>query len=788
MAPCSGSSLRPDTDVPRVPLPVDASLPDVRAALASHRAAVVVAPPGTGKTTRVPPAVADTGRVVVLQPRRIAARSVARRIADEQGWTLGREVGWHVRFDRRSSADTRVLIVTEGMLTHYLDEDPLLTDISTVILDEFHERSLHTDLGLALVAEAWRARRDLRVIVMSATMDPLPVQAFLDGCPLVAVSGATHPLEVIHAPDETVVSVLPTVLASGPGDVLCFLPGAGEIERALQDARGIGERHDLDLLPLHGSLGADAQDRALLPGARRRVVMATNIAETSLTVPGVSLVVDSGWQKVARYDAERAIDTLVLERVTADSAAQRAGRAARLGPGRAWRLWDVRDRLRPAREPEVDRVDLSGAVLNLMAAGNTPERFRWFETPSPERVEAALELLTRLGAIEKTRVTPLGHQLRRLPLHPRLAGVLMAAAGAWEAAAACALLSEKRPGVAVAAATTCDLLPLIDRWASVPPHTRQVAEAIHRLGRSVLGEAARDHIDEAQLRRALFAGFPDRVARRRASDRSRLVLASGRGAALGRESAVAEGEWLVALDLTGGRPGQAEALVRMASRVEPDWITPTARATEHRLDDAGAVKAFAVSRYDAIVMAEQPIAADPIERARLLAAAWRERPLGEASRQLLCRARFAGVDIDILALSEAAAASARSIHDLDIRAALPWDTARALDATAPTSLTMPSGRAARLDYREDGTVCAAVKLQELFGLAETPRLGPRQQPLVLELLAPNGRPVQTTTDLRSFWARTYPEVRKELRGRYPKHPWPDDPWTAAPTHRTTRRA
>ena len=774
--------------MPRVPLPVDASLPDVRAALASHRAAVVVAPPGTGKTTRVPPAVADTGRVVVLQPRRIAARSVARRIADEQGWTLGREVGWHVRFDRRSSADTRVLIVTEGMLTHYLDEDPLLTDISTVILDEFHERSLHTDLGLALVAEAWRARRDLRVIVMSATMDPLPVQAFLDGCPLVAVSGATHPLEVIHAPDETVVSVLPTVLASGPGDVLCFLPGAGEIERALQDARGIGERHDLDLLPLHGSLGADAQDRALLPGARRRVVMATNIAETSLTVPGVSLVVDGGWQKVARYDAERAIDTLVLERVTADSAAQRAGRAARLGPGRAWRLWDVRDRLRPAREPEVDRVDLSGAVLNLMAAGNTPERFRWFETPSPERVEAALELLTRLGAIEKTRVTPLGHQLRRLPLHPRLAGVLMAAAGAWEAAAACALLSEKRPGVAVAAATTCDLLPLIDRWASVPPHTRQVAEAIHRLGRSVLGEAARDHIDEAQLRRALFAGFPDRVARRRASDRSRLVLASGRGAALGRESAVAEGEWLVALDLTGGRPGQAEALVRMASRVEPDWITPTARATEHRLDGAGAVKAFAVSRYDAIVMAEQPIAADPIERARLLAAAWRERPLGEASRQLLCRARFAGVDIDILALSEAAAASARSIHDLDIRAALPWDTARALDATAPTSLTMPSGRAARLDYREDGTVCAAVKLQELFGLAETPRLGPRQQPLVLELLAPNGRPVQTTTDLRSFWARTYPEVRKELRGRYPKHPWPDDPWTAAPTHRTTRRA
>ena len=770
----------------RAALPVDASLPQVRAALASHRAAVVVAPPGTGKTTRVPPAVADAGRVVVLQPRRVAARSLARRIADEQGWTLGQEVGWHVRFDRRFSHDTRVLIVTEGMLTHYLDDDPLLTGVATVILDEFHERSLHTDLGLALVAETWRARPDLRVIVMSATMDPAPVQAYLDGCPLVAVSGVTHALDVLHAADQTVVSILPTVLGSGPGDVLCFLPGAGEIERALQDAREIGERHRVDLLPLHGSLGADAQDHALVPGPRRRVVMATNIAETSLTVPGVSRVVDGGWQKVARYDAERAIDTLVTERVTADSAAQRAGRAARLGPGIAWQLWDARDRLRTTREPEIDRVDLAGVVLGLMAAGNTPESFRWFEAPAPERVQAARELLERLGAIDGTRVTELGHLLRRLPLHPRLARVLVAAGGAWEASAACALLSEKRPAMPPSAATTCDLLPLIDRWGSVPPHTRQVADAVHRLGRSVLGDAARDHADESQLRRAIFAGFPDRVARRRATDRSKLVLASGRGATMGRESAVTQGEWVVALDLTGGRSGQADALVRMASRVESDWLVPTARDLEHRIDAAGAVKAFTVSRYGAIVMAEQPVAPDPVERARLLAAAWRERPMSEPAEQLLRRARFAGVDLDVAALAETAAASARSIHDLDLAAALPYETWRAIDAGAPAALPMPSGRSARLEYREDGAVYAAVKLQELFGLAETPRLGFRQQPLVLELLAPNGRPVQTTTDLRSFWERTYPEVRKELRGRYPKHPWPEDPWSATPTHRTRR--
>jgi ATP-dependent helicase HrpB len=770
--------------VPRSPLPIDASLPDIRAALTSHRAAVVVAPPGTGKTTRVPPAVADAGRVVVLQPRRVAARSVARRIAADQGWALGGDVGWHVRFDRRFSAETRVLLVTEGMLTHYLDEDPLLTGVSTVILDEFHERSLHTDVGLALVADAWRARRDLRVIVMSATMDPAPVQAYLDNCPVVTVAGVTHPLDVSYAPNRSVASILPTVLASGPGDVLCFLPGAGEIDRALQDAREIQERHGVDLLPLHGSLGADAQDRALQLGPRRRVIMATNIAETSLTVPGVAMVVDGGWQKVARYDAERAIDLLVLERVSADAAAQRAGRAARLGPGRAWRLWDERDRLRPAREPEIHRVDLAGVVLALMAAGSTPEAFRWFEAPQAERVEAARELLTRLGAIEGARVTGLGHRLRRLPLHPRLASVLMAASGAWDAAAACALFSEGRPAGAPAAATTCDLLPLIDRWGSVPPHTQQVAAAIHRLGRDVLGDAAREHIDDAGLRRALLAGFPDRVGRRRANDRSRLVLTSGRGAMMGRESAVAEGDWLVALDLTGGRAGQADAVVRMASRVEPEWLTPTARVVEHRLDDGGAVKAFAVSRYGAIILDEQSVAADPEQRVRLLAAAWRERPLAAEVEQLLRRARFAGVDVDLVALSETAAASARSIDDLDIQAAMSWETARALDTNAPASLPVPSGRTARLEYRGDGSVHAAVKLQELFGLAETPRLGPRHEPVVIELLAPNGRPVQTTTDLHSFWTRTYPEVRRELRGRYPKHPWPDDPWTATPTHRT----
>jgi len=771
------------------PLPIDGVLGDVRAALARHRAAALVAAPGAGKTTRVPPALIDAGHVVVLQPRRVAARAVARRIADEQGWTPGREVGWHVRFERRFTGETRVLVVTEGMLTAYLDEDPLLGDVGTVVLDEFHERSLHTDIGLALVKQAWRARTDLRVLVMSATFDPAPVSRFLGDCPVIAVPGTAHPLRVEYAADQSVAQALAVMLPSTDGQILCFLPGAGEIERAAHEAAGVAARHDAELVLLHGSLDAEGQDRALQASPRRRVVLSTNIAETSLTVPGVSVVIDTGLQKVARYDAERAIDELVLERVTKDSADQRAGRAARLGPGVARRLWDERDRLRPEREPEVHRVDLASTLLGILAAGNRPDAFEWYEAPSPDRVEAALSLLRRLGAISGLAVTSLGHQLRRLPLHPRLGRVLVAGAGSFEAAAACALLSEPRTRPAGGGATVCDLLPLIDRWQAAPLSTRRVAEHLQRLAASVLGDAVRPRIDERALCHALFLGYADRLARRRPQDRGRVTLASGRGAAMGRESSVVEGDWVVALDLTGGRSGaHTEALVRMASLVEPDWIEPTERATEHRLDEAkGTVGAFVVERYDTLVVRERPVAPDPAARAALLARAWLSRDRDEATTRLAARARFAGIDIDLAGLAASAAADARSVADIHVEDALPWSVRQALDEGAPERMDVPSGRSAALAYRDDGSVVAAVKLQELFGLADTPRVGRRREPVTLELLAPNGRPVQTTRDLRGFWERTYPEVRKELRGRYPKHPWPEDPWTATPTHRTVRR-
>ena len=776
------------------PLPIDAHLPAVVAALASRRAAVLVATPGAGKTTRVPPALVGHGRVLVLQPRRVAVRAVASRIAEERGWTLGREVGWHIRFEKRFAATTPLVVVTEGILTARLQQDPLLSDVTTVVLDEFHERSIHADLGLALVRQAWLARDDLRVLVMSATLDTAPVSRFLGDCPVIEVPGTRHPLAIEYAPGESVAAAVRHVWPRTTGHVLCFLPGAREIERARTDLTTGGPPLDAEVLPLHGSLDGAEQDAALRPSTRRRVILATNLAETSLTVPGVSTVVDAGLVKVARDDAERGVDHLVTERVTLDSADQRAGRAARLGPGLVRRLWDARDRLRPSREPDIARVDLTGPVLDLLVWGANPWTFEWFEAPRDERLDHALAVLARLGAVEGDRrapvVTALGRRLQRLPVHPRLARILVEGDGRFEVAAACALLSEGRTFTGGAATTSCDLLADLDRFTAQPPHLRQLARELQRLagGDTSHESGSPPRIDEARLRRALFAGFADRLARRRAPGSDRLVLASGHGAALGRESGVREGEFLVALDVTAAtRDGVAEARVRMASAVDPDWITPTAVVVEHRLDAAsGRVKAFEMARVDAFVLSERPVAVQPAAGALLLAEAWLAATPRDDDAAVLRRLRFAGLDIDLPALVQQAALTATTVQTIDLAAHLPYDVRARLDQLAPASLPVPSGRAAPLTYAADGTVVASVKLQELFGLAETPTLGPRRVPVTFSLLAPNGRPVQTTRDLRSFWQGAYQEVRRELRGRYPKHPWPEDPWTAVPTHRTTR--
>ncbi len=769
------------------PLPIDPHLPAIVAAVKAHGAAVVVAPPGAGKTTRVPPALcAALGRVFVLQPRRVAARSLARRIAEEQGWTAGEEVGWQVRLERRFSPRTRVLVATEGVLTARLASDPLLDGWSVVVLDEFHERSIHADLALALVKQAARARRDLRVVVMSATLDAGPVARFLGGCPVIEVDGRPHPVVVEYAAGLSVAEGVRRRLFAGPGDVLAFLPGAGEIRRAAARLAGV----DADVLPLHGGLDAEAQDAALRPSARRKVVLATNLAETSLTIDGVRSVVDSGLHRVARYDAARAIDRLETERIPRDSADQRAGRAGRTAPGHALRLWDARDRLRERREPDVLRVDLLGPLLDILAWGGDPLRFEWLEAPPPERVQAALALLERLGASSGRALTPLGERMRRLPLHPRLARLLLEDGGSARAAAACAALSERLPArTARPAAAESDLLLLADALHALPPRVRESARQLEGLARAALDELAPGRAgdeDPQRFLRAVLSAYPDRVGRRRDPGGAGIALSSGAGATLVRESAV-RSEFMVAVELFAGDASN-EPLVRLASAIEPDWLVPTARERVHRFDAAtGAVRAIERTLYDRLVVAERPVPPFPDEAAALLEGELQRRGLGEVGAAVLRRARFAGVDVDTARIVREACAGCTRLPEMDLLGALPFEARRDLERLAPERLRVPSGREVALEYRDDGSVAASVKLQELFGLAETPRLGPRHEPVLLVLLAPSGRPVQTTRDLRSFWERTYPEVRKELRGRYPRHPWPEDPWSALPTSRTRPR-
>jgi len=766
------------------PLPIDDHLSRIADSLATHRAVVVVASPGAGKTTRVPPALVGDGPVLVLQPRRVAARSIARRIADERGWTIGREVGWHVRFDRRVSAETRLTVATEGVLTAMLHQDPLLTGIRTVVLDEFHERSIHADLGIALVKQAWLARDDLRIVVMSATIDPGRIAAYLGDCPVITVPGRQFALDISYHPGVSVADaarrLAGAAAGSSGGAVLCFLPGAREIQEAARVLNGV----PWPVMPLHGGLEADEQDRALTPlvGGGPRIVLATNLAETTVTVPDVTAVVDAGLQKVARYDAGRALDALVTERISQDSADQRAGRAGRTQAGVVHRLWDARDRLRAHRDPDIVRIDLSGPVLDVVAWGGDPRTFDWFEAPPAHALDAAITLLRRLGAIDAGgRLTSDGRAMRRLPLHPRLARLLMAAGGDVRASRVCASLSEGvRLRAAVAGETRASDLDVFGDANTLPPHLRQVVQQLTM----PKAEPASDD----DLRRAVFAAYPDRVARRRASGKETFLLASGSGAALARESGVRHADFIVAVEVTAGIAPGADALIRLASAVDVEWLTPSRTEVVHEfVEDTSTVRARRVEWYDALVLRERAVPPDPESTTRLLLAAWQRRGPSERDVRLLRRLEFAGLTIDREALLTAAVSSATRLDDVRLADHLPGHVRADLDRFAPDVLRVPSGREHPLTYRDDGGVEVAVKLQEVFGLADTPRLGPRAVPVTFTLLAPNQRPVQVTRDLRSFWARGYPEVRKELRGRYPKHPWPEDPWAAVPTFRVKLR-
>jgi ATP-dependent helicase HrpB len=609
---------------------------------------------------------------------------------------------------------------------------------------------------------------------------------------VIDVPGRLFPLEITYRAgveiDEAVLSLLPRV----QGAILCFLPGAPEIGRAIERLR-LKLPPGVAVLPLHGSLAADEQDAALEPSGETRVIVATNLAETTLTVPDVDGVVDTGLHKIARYDATRGIDSLATERIAQDSADQRAGRAGRVRAGVAVRLWDSRDRLRAHREPEIARIDLASTALDVLAWGGDPLAIEWFQTPPAGSLQSAMDLLGRLGAIDSTNVlTDLGRVLGRMPLHPRLARMLVAAHGDGQMARACALLSERRPPARSRGfnATNCDLLAAVETDQDLPPPVRRAAREIERIAAAVLGQRNRPSapVNEEAFRRAVLAGYPDRIARRRSGSNDRFVLASGTGARLARESGVVNAEFVVAIEVTEANTVGGEALIRLATRIERDWIAPTSARFVHEFDSAaGAVRAFRVEMYDSLVLSEMPAAPDPQEAGKLIAREALRRGPSDTDQALMRRLQFAGVVMDFKELIGRSAAGKTRLSDLRLEDALTGEARRALARQAPATLTVPSGREVRLEYRDGGVVAAAVKLQELFGLADSPRLGVERVPVTFELLSPAGRPVQVTSDLRSFWTRGYPEVRKELRPRYPKHPWPDDPWTAQPTARPIGR-
>jgi len=844
------------------PLPIDAVLPELIAALRSGPAAVLIAPTGAGKTTRVPPALRAAGigggrRIVMLEPRRIAARAAARRMAEENGWTLGREAGYQVRFDRRAGPETEILVVTEGILVQMLQADPFLEEAGVVIFDELHERNLQTDLSLAMARRVQReVRPDLKLVAMSATLDPGPLASFLGGCPTIESRGRLHPIDIayLERPDERplpsqVASAVRRALGATPGDVLVFLPGAGEIQRSAEALAGLAAEQDLAVLPLYGDLPAERQDEVLRPLERRKVVLATNVAETSITIDGVTAVVDSGLVRRLRFDPATGLDRLELGRISRASADQRAGRAGRQASGACLRLWPAYEHATlPEREiPEIARVDLAGPALQLLAWGESDlAAFDWFEAPAPETLAAALLLLRRLGAVDDRGVTSIGRELARLPVHPRLARLLMAGHHAgWtrEAALLAALLAERDPfprGPARRAgprrASRSDLLDRLDaledferrKAPDLAPGERLNAGAARFVlrARDQLAEIVRRELPKTRqgtvkeegedaLLRALLAAYPDRLARRREPRSPRGVLVGGRGVRLAEESGVLEDELFLCVDLDAGRSGPlSEALVRQASAVEPEWLPEHLTSTTVDLafdEQRERVAAWKRTRYEDLVIAEAEVPVpDAPSAAQVLVQAAAERidravPLNAAEvAAFLARVRSLGewmpelglprfTEDEIRGLLPALAAGRKSFAELRraplleaLQGSLSYQQLEAVRREAPERLEVPSGSRIQLHYEPGKPPVLAARIQELFGLAETPRVAAGRVAVLLHLLAPNGRPQQVTHDLRSFWENTYQQVRKELQGRYPKHAWPLDPWNATPERRPGR--
>ncbi|MEO8097693.1 MAG: ATP-dependent helicase HrpB [Acidobacteriota bacterium] len=740
-------------------LPIDALMPAIMAAAGSVPNLIIEAAPGAGKTTRVPPALMQLGDVLVLEPRRLAARMAATRVASELGEKAGGVVGYQVRFEDVSSSRTRIKFLTEGVLTRRLLSDPQLRGIRTVVLDEFHERHLESDLALALLRRLQKTTRpDLRLVVMSATLDTGPIAKYLDDCPVFRSEVRSHPLEIEYtphsaAPLEAQVSAAVEKLL-GKGDVLVFLPGAAEIRRAARALEPLAKRAGLLVVPLHGDLSAAEQDRAVSPADRPKVILSTNVAESSVTIEGVRAVVDSGLVRVAADSPWTGLPSVEVKRISQASAKQRAGRAGRLGPGRAIRLYTEQEyHRRPAADvPEILRRELSQMVLQLRAM--EIQHLDFLDPPPVAALDAAGTLLDKLA------VTP---EMAGLPLPPRLAKLVTEAKrrGVPEkGCAAAAVLSAGERG--------SDLLALTE--ANWQPQTQRVFD---QLRRQVGGRDARGTGDSALLQ-SVLAAFPDRVARHR---RDGELLLSGGGSA---KMPGCHWDFLIAIDIEERRE-HGLPLVRLAAPIEPEWLLD--RATERVRFEwnraAERVEQVSALLYDELVIEETRAPAAPGEEAgRLLAQKALEAGIGRfvdggALEQMKSRAALGGVVIDAEGALRELCNTVTSFAEIEAADLLEMLRPARLEHAAPAQIKLSGGRAVKVHYEAGKPPWIESRLQDFFGMHETPRIS--GAPVVVHLLAPNQRPVQVTSDLKGFWERLYPQVRKELMRRYPRHKWPENP-------------
>jgi ATP-dependent helicase HrpB len=830
-------------------LPIDEVLPRLRDTLARHAGVVLQAPPGAGKTTHVPLALLDepwlTGKsILILEPRRLAARAAAGRMAQLRGEAVGETVGYRIRFDTKVSARTRIEVLTEGILTRRIQNDQSLDGVGLVIFDEFHERHLHADLALALTLDCQRnLRDDLKLLVMSATLDAAAVSKLLGDAPLVTSEGRSYPVDVRYVPSandariaEAVGAAVVDALDKEAGDVLAFLPGAWEIRKAQEQIQARAGS-SVDVMPLYGDLPWEQQDKAIRPSVagRRKVVLATPIAETSLTIDGVRVVVDSGFARVPQFDPASGLTRLTSQRISRASSEQRAGRAGRTAPGICIRLWGetVQRGLIPQSIPEIRSADLAPLALELAAWGvSDATQLAWLDAPPPAALAQARELLQRLGALDVAGgITPTGREMAKLPLHPRLSHMLYEAQRLGAAALACdiaALLSERDVFTGDARrngdfALRLDALRAFRRQGRTGTQAHGAdANGCQRVDRAA-GQYRRllrvDSADsDSSLAGVLLAfAYPDRVGLARAAGSHRYLLASGRGARL-PEGEMRRPACIVAASMDAG---EGEGLIYLAAALDVDDIERHLGAQLQvreivRWDDAErAVAARREERFGALVLDSKALTKPDTEavRAAMLEGVRRTGiaclPWTPAVREWQARVnslRSWCQDENWPDVSDAALEAmlgewlgpyldgiSRLSHltRLDVleilKARLDWKQQQRLDEGAPTHLEVPSGSHVRLAYEPGQAPVLAVKLQEMFGLADTPRVAWGRVPVTLHLLSPGRQPIQVTQDLRGFWERTYTEVKKELKGRYPKHPWPDDPWSARPTARAKSR-